>query len=247
MSSKRGRKKVCSLFAALALLLAVTHVPAQEEEPEAPLYTPSKYRIIRVHLPQIKGGRQAAVSRGYYIVNFGSREGVQRGSVFSVRSEGALMGVVRVEEVWRDSAAVRLIHLEDKVDPQSPNPLERGYYLEPRFVFLETIYFDKGEPDFSADMHERLHYAARFVRAYPNFPLVLEGHADNAGKKEENQKLSEERAEKIRLFLHEVHRLPATQIYTKGYGETEPIATNSTEEGRRRNRRVDIILTDERP
>jgi len=245
--SEEIRQQVCSFLAALVLLLPLARAAAQEGESAAPGRVPSKYRIIRVHLPQTPAGLQAAVSRGRYIVDFGSREGVQQGSIFSVYRQGTLMGVVRVEQMWRDSAAVRLIELVHKVGPQSPNPLEQGYYLEPKFVFLETIYFDKGEPDFSADMHERLHYAARFIRAFPDFPLILEGHTDNTGKKEENQKLSEERAERIRTFLHEIYRLPATQMYVKGYGEIEPIATNATEEGRRQNRRVDIILADERP
>lgn len=231
---------------AFVLLLSLSGAAAQEEgEEEA--RPPSKYRIVRVHLPSGPSGPQAAVTHGYYIVNFGSREGVLRGSIFDVYSKGVLMGVVRVDQVWRDSTSVSLVELVHKADAESLNPLESGYYLEPKFVLLETVQFDKGEPSLSPAMHERLRYVARFIRAYPDFPLVIEGHTDNSGKKEKNQKLSEARAERIKNFLSEVHRLPVTQMHVKGYGQADPIASNASEEGRRQNRRVDIILMDERP
>lgn len=232
----------------LALLLLV-FAPAegQEEEAPPPPRPPSKYRIARIHLVDGSRGPQAAVSRGFYIVNFGSREGVQRGSIFNVYSRNSLMGLVRVDRVWRDSAAVSLVNLVHKAVPESPNPLEKGYYLEPKFVFLESILFDQGKPDIDPDMHERLRYAARFIRAYSDFPLIIEGHTDDTGDKKKNQALSEERAGQIRDFLHEIHRLPSEQMHVRGYGQSDPVTTNTTAEGRRLNRRVDIILADQVP
>ena len=228
------------------LLLAFVSAEGQNEEAPPPR-PPSKYRIIRVHLAAGSRGHQAAVSRGFYIVNFGSREGVQRGSIFNVYSKNSLMGLVRVDRVWRDSAAVSLVNLVHKAVPESPNPLERGYYLEPKFVFLESILLDQGEPEIDPDMHERLRYAARFIRAYSDFPLIIEGHTDDTGDKKKNQVLSEERAGQIRDFLHEIHRLPSEQMHVRGYGQSDPIATNTTAEGRRLNRRVDIVLADRVP
>jgi outer membrane protein OmpA-like peptidoglycan-associated protein len=232
----------------LLALLFLAFVPAegQKEEPPPPR-PPSKYRIVRVHLEAGRRGPQAAVSRGFYIVNFGSREGVQRGSIFNVYSRNSLMGLVRVDRVWRDSAAVSLVNLVHKAMPGSPNPLERGYYLEPKFVFLESILFDRGRPNIDPDMHERLRYAARFIRAYSDFPLIIEGHTDDTGDKKKNQVLSEERAGQIRDFLHEVHRLPIEQMHVRGYGQSDPIATNTSAEGQRLNRRVDIVLADRVP
>ena len=230
----------------LSWLFSPSVLPAEDQTGTASPHAPSRYAITTIHRPKGPGGFQSAVSRGYYTVNFGSREGVMKGSIFNVYSKETLMGVVRVDQVWRDSAAVSLIELAHKPSSHSPNPLERGYYLKPKFVFLETILFDKGEPDLSPAMYERLHYDVRFIRTFPDFPLILEGHTDATGKAAENQKLSEARAERIKTFLHEVHRLPLSQMVVKGYGETDPIATNATEEGRRQNRRVDLILTDER-
>ena len=93
-------------------------------------------------------------------------------------------------------------------------------------------------------MQEQLHYASRFIRSYPDFPLVLEGHTDANGSKEDNAKLSKQRAATVMTYLKEVYHIPAKQMQLQGLGESQPIATNSTEAGRRTNRRVNIILVE---
>ena len=235
-------------FFAVLLLFAGATAPQTDKKKEAPvLFTPSKYRILRGHLPPGPAGVQAAVSHGRYLVNFGTREGVMRGSIFQVFHQNILTGLVQVDQVWRDTAHVQLVNLVHKIDPESIYPLERGYYLKPKLVFLETIYFDEGQPGLSPEMHERLRYAARFIRAFPENPAILEGHTDNTGKEEDNIKLSRQRAAEIRTYLYEVQRIPLEQMHLKGYGSAEPIATNTTAEGRRLNRRVEITLVDTAP
>ena len=236
----------------LALLLSITpekQASAQGDSEDAvPLFTPSKYRISKVHLHPGASGIQAAVSRARYRVNFGTREGVQPGSIFEVYQEHMRIGLVRVEKVWRDTSHVRLILLERKLDPTSAAPLRgRLHYLRPKLVLLETVHFATGEPDFSEDMHERLRYVARFVREFPENPVFLEGHSDNTGNEKKNQILSRHRAEQIRDYLYEVQRLPMEQMHLSSYGSTEPIASNETEAGRGQNRRVEITLVDKLP
>lgn len=231
----------------ILLLAAATAQETGEKKEEPPDLKPSKYKIEELHLPPGTSGIQIATSRTLYRINFGSREGVKPGSIFAVFFRAQRSGLVRIEKMWRDSAHARLIRLEQKVDYKMPAPLERGSYLKPKFVVLETVLFDQDRPDFSEEMHERLHYAARFIREFPNSPLVLEGHSDNTGKEKKNIVLSLQRAEQIRDYLHEVHRLPLAQMHLKGYGSAEPITTNATEEGRQQNRRVDITLVDQVP
>jgi len=84
------------------------------------------------------------------------------------------MGLVRVEQVWRDSASVRIVNLERWEQPPSSSadpaalalPLWDGvpynFRLFPRYVLLETVHFDLGKPVFTPAMHDRLRYAARF-------------------------------------------------------------------------------------
>lgn len=219
----------------------------QEEKTASVRFEPSPYRIQRVHLLPGQRGPQAGVSRGRYIVNFGTRDGVQPGSIFRVLYEGNLMGLLKTTRAWRDTTELTLIRLVEKSDIGSPYPLNPGYYLEPQLVLLETIHFEAGKPVIDPDMYERLRYAARFVRSFPQFPLVIEGHTDTNGKADANMKLSQQRAEGVRVFLNEVFRIPSEQLHPIGYGETRPVANNATPEGRYKNRRVDIVLMDKRP
>ena len=238
------------LAALLALVVCFAPGNAQESAEAPPSqseWAPSKYRITKAYLLPQERGPQAGVSRGRFIINFGSREGIQPGSIFRVVNRGQLMALVRIHRAWRDSAEAHLVQLIDKADPESPIALERGYYLEPKLVLLETIQFDKGDPVITPEMYERLHYVARFIRSFPRFPLILEGHTDTQGKDAENKKLAAERAEGVRLFLNEVYRLPMTQMHVASYGEERPVASNNTDEGRYRNRRVDLVLMDARP
>lgn len=235
------------LTAAL-LVLAVTGTAAAQsataEADTAARPKPSRFVIFRVHEPAGLSGPQAAMAHGRYLVNFGSRHGVMRGSIFRVRKGDVHVGLVRVERVWRDSASVRLVQLHHKLAVDSVLPLERGYRLYPKYVLLETINFGAGKPDFTAGMHDRLRYAARFILSFPDCPVVVEGHTDNTGKKADNVKLSRHRADAIRGYLHEVQRIPLTQMRAVGYADTRPIASNRTPEGRFRNRRVDIVMLD---
>ena len=77
------------------------------------------------------------------------------------------------------------------------------------------------------------------VSAHPTgVHLEIEGHTDGTGPTEFNQRLGLERAESVRLYLHEHHGLPLHKINVISYGEAKPIAPNDTTDGRAKNRRV---------
>lgn len=77
-----------------------------------------------------------------------------------------------------------------------------------------------------------------YVADKPGYSIKLEGHTDSVGDAKYNQKLSEKRATAVKQVLVDLG-VDANKITTEGYGETQPIATNSTKEGRAQNRRVD--------
>ena len=225
---------------------AAAQPQGQAEEAEIE-FVPSKYRILAIRpLPGVPG-IQTGFSRARYLVNFGAREGIKRGSVFQIFRKMHFVGLVHVSRVWTDTAYVRPIRLESKPDRDALFPLLPGYQLKPKYVMLETIHFDLGKPQFSIEMNERLHFASRFINAFPNFPLVLEGHTDSEGDSEKNLILSQQRAEEIKIYLNEIHFIPLVQMHIKAFGAGDPIASNATEEGRLQNRRVDIVLMDAIP
>ena len=78
--------------------------------------------------------------------------------------------------------------------------------------------------------------------AYPALTLGIEGNTDSVGSDEYNQGLSERRAETVRSYLAQ-QGVPESSMTGKGLGEGQPIASNSTVEGRQQNRRVELIVS----
>ncbi len=73
--------------------------------------------------------------------------------------------------------------------------------------------------------------------------MVIEGHSDSTGPTAFNQKLSQERAESVRDHLVEYFNISPARIQAIGYGESRPIASNDTAEGRQENRRVVAVVS----
>ena len=83
---------------------------------------------------------------------------------------------------------------------------------------------------------------ADFMKTYPNTTAVIEGHTDNVFTAEYNQKLSQDRADSVRQYLISNFGIKASRLTSVGYGLTRPIASNNTEEGRQKNRRVQAVI-----
>jgi OmpA-OmpF porin, OOP family len=79
-------------------------------------------------------------------------------------------------------------------------------------------------------------------KEYPESQIVVEGHTDSFGSDEQNQKLSDERATAVREYLVANTGVESSRITAVGYGESKPIASNDTKEGRAKNRRIDIVI-----
>src|SRR5439155_26742044 len=87
---------------------------------------------------------------------------------------------------------------------------------------------------------ERLAKVSGIVLAYPTLHLQVEGHTDAVGTDEYNQSLSERRASAVRDYLVQ-QGIAANSVDARGFGKTQPIATNETGEGRQQNRRVELV------
>lgn len=77
---------------------------------------------------------------------------------------------------------------------------------------------------------------------FPRSQIVIEGHTDSYGSDETNMSLSQQRAESVSAYLASEFGIPAFRMSAIGYGETRPIANNETEQGRTRNRRIDVRI-----
>lgn len=86
---------------------------------------------------------------------------------------------------------------------------------------------------------------ADFLKQYQKYKVSIEGHTDSTGSDGYNQELSERRAEAVQLALIEMG-VGSERVMAQGYGESYPVASNGTAAGRQLNRRVEIILSDEK-
>ncbi|MFQ5756455.1 MAG: OmpA family protein [Acidiferrobacterales bacterium] len=100
--------------------------------------------------------------------------------------------------------------------------------------------FDSGSHQLTPRAIKILSDTAQLIRQYPNEKIVIEGHTDWVGADDYNADLSKRRAQAARDYLVNVEKLPAEQFVVRWYGESRPIASNESDEGREINRRVEI-------
>ena len=108
-------------------------------------------------------------------------------------------------------------------------------------VNMSDVLFDTASFTLKPGAREKLAKISGILLAHPGLTLQIEGHTDSVGSDEFNQRLSEQRAISVRDFLADQGVAPSL-ITARGFGKTEPVATNETAEGRQRNRRVEIVL-----
>ena len=111
-------------------------------------------------------------------------------------------------------------------------------------VNLPSVNFQFDSADLTADGRDRVNQIAGIItRDAPNRRISVEGHAskESAAQEDYNQRLSERRANTVADAL-ERNGIASNQVSTRGLGTRSPVATNDTEEGRRQNRRVEVII-----
>jgi outer membrane protein OmpA-like peptidoglycan-associated protein len=108
-------------------------------------------------------------------------------------------------------------------------------------VNMSDVLFDTGSYTLKPGAREMLAKISGIVLAHPGLNLQIEGHTDSVGSDEFNQQLSERRADSVRDFLAQ-QGVAGSSIAARGFGKTQPVATNDTPEGRQRNRRVEIVV-----
>mgnify|MGYP006371788405 FL=1 len=104
----------------------------------------------------------------------------------------------------------------------------------------EQINFDFGKATISPSSYALLDKLANDLISSEGLKILLVGHTDNVGSAEQNQILSQARAEAVKQYFLK-KGIPSTRIDTEGKGLQEPIESNSTDSGRAKNRRVQII------
>ncbi len=123
-------------------------------------------------------------------------------------------------------------------------PLIRDFELvqEGMSITLRGIYFDFNKATIKPESHGALQDAAKIMQDNPTIHVEIQGHTDSKGSDEYNQSLSERRAQSVVTYIVQNFAIDASRLVGKGYGESKPIASNATEEGRALNRRVEFFI-----
>ncbi|HET7370957.1 MAG TPA: OmpA family protein [Gammaproteobacteria bacterium] len=172
-----------------------------------------------------------------------SRQARQARSAAESAQQQAL--AARIEAAHARSEAqqtqTQLQVLQGKLANLNPRQTPEGIVLT-----LGDVLFGFDQADLKPSAAPTLNELAEFLRNRPDAQVVVNGYTDSVGSAAYNQRLSKARAEAVAGAL-EQRGITSARLMTHGYGESNPIATNATEEGRAKNRRVEFIIKNIQP
>ena len=201
-------------------------------------------------------GLMNTFSETNYAGNFGSRtnRGIEVALTFSFplgKSKGApekeIVYVDRTDTVHRDRDRERRARRADFVEKDCYEIkeilayMEDGHNVHNRRICLYDINYDNNRASVDAASRAQLDEIVLLLKNMPNMQMQINGHADNRGTKEVNDKISRERAKGVYDYLVS-KGIDKNRLKHEGYGFAKPIATNDTEAGRRQNRRVEFEI-----
>jgi outer membrane protein OmpA-like peptidoglycan-associated protein len=173
---------------------------------------------------------------------------------FGDARESALRATLELERSLKDDLKHELDAARAEAEARQSDLYEALQKLEGRFasikktargtiVSLADILFDFGKATLKRDVEFNLVKIATILEQYPEMKIAVEGHTDNVGSEEYNLELSEKRARAVADFMA-TQGLTADRLTVAGYGFARPVADNSTDEGRQKNRRVDLVINE---
>lgn len=196
------------------------------------------------------GGAAAGAGLGAIIGHQSGNAGV---GVAIGSAAGALGGALVGSQIDRQDDAIserqRRIDQQERMISENARLIEelrqRGIDVRDSergvVVNLPDVLFESGRAELTGPARETVSEIAQVIQRAPLRQLLVEGHTDSVGTIEYNYRLSDSRARKVARAL-EANGIPQRMISTNALGETTPIATNRSEQGRQRNRRVEVII-----
>ena len=174
----------------------------------------------------------------------GGTAGAVVGGIIGKQSDNTAAGAIIGAAVGGATGAV-IGNYMDKQAEEMERDLE-GAKIERvgegiKITFDSGILFDVAKADLRSEAQANVTKLARILNKYEDTNILIEGHTDADGSDEYNQGLSERRANSVSHYLA-TQAVPAGRMSTIGYGESQPIADNSTAAGKQANRRVEVAI-----
>ena len=145
----------------------------------------------------------------------------------------------------RDEAERERMELRMRLQQQLNRVLETRESTRGLIVNMSDVLFDIDKATLKPGAREKLAKISGILLAYPGIQVQIEGHTDNTGSDEYNQRLSERRAQSVQNYLIEQDIAPEDILAVRGFGESKPVASNDAAAGRQQNRRVQLVVSGE--
>jgi outer membrane protein OmpA-like peptidoglycan-associated protein len=149
--------------------------------------------------------------------------------------------------MWSDDAGFAIVGTApapEAAPAPEPEPQKRVEVRDNKIVINEKIQFELDSAKILEVSHSLLNEVADVIRKNPQIKeILIEGHASADGSDQHNMTLSDKRAKAVMNYLVAKAGIDKKMLKAKGYGETKPIASNDTEDGRETNRRVEFTIT----
>ena len=149
---------------------------------------------------------------------------------------------IALTRIEADSPAIVINTPQDTSSRTGHNPIHKTGDQDTTVIPLNNIFFDFNKATLRPESVTELRHIITFLHQYPKLKIEISGHTDSIGTDQANRKLSQERADAVREYLAS-HGINGVRVTAKGYGATKPVAPNSSEEGRQRNRRTEFRIT----
>ncbi len=150
--------------------------------------------------------------------------------------------VIEKDTGLEDSDGDGVVDSADKCPGTPPNTRVDGDGCTiPKILRLDGVTFEFNKSHLRPDSETILSYVVKIMNKYPDMQVELAGYTDSKGGAAYNLKLSQRRAAAVKEYLV-AHGIGASRIEAKGYGKENPVASNDTDEGRERNRRVELHI-----
>jgi outer membrane protein OmpA-like peptidoglycan-associated protein/tetratricopeptide (TPR) repeat protein len=159
-------------------------------------------------------------------------------AIVNVEKEPVVLSVEKADHVFQ-AELIRVADAEEVVVKRDMT-VKKAIIGEP--YTIDDIYYTTSSADIDNDSKAVLVVFAQYLKKNPRLKIAIHGHTDNIGNPSDNLTLSTDRAFEVMSFLQS-QGIPASSLSFKGFGETKPIADNSTGEGRAKNRRTEFIIT----
>lgn len=239
-------------FASIALYLALAFPflarPAQAQQ----------FVIFKVHTPFDMGLTMPDSARvNDYYVRLGIAEGAQTGMILNVYRDREIasdignfsitdrqfIGRMRTLLAHRDYTIARVTELADYHDPHRViSAVLIGDFVQPVFVVESENLFDPNSSTLRPEAERELDRAILFIKRFQPVIVHIEGHTDSDGEENFNINLSQLRANSVKAYLVNPGGIDEDILVPVGYGASRPIASNETPEGKRKNRRFEIVI-----